>query len=113
MLWGKVDAIHPFEETNVNPLCCLAVLVTLMFCNLSRADDTLPPPRKIETRPPPVIVPYYRVSAYAVWQHYGVGRDGFFHPLVVSTPQGAFYSYTGRPYPWTTTNERNVMPKAE
>ena len=98
----------------MKPLCCLTVLVLLASCNLSRADDPLPPPRKIEQAPAPVVfVPYYRVSAYAVWQHYGVDRSGYFRPRVVDTPFGAYYSATGKPYPWTTTNPRNFMPKAE
>ncbi len=92
----------------------LAVVFFLTVGSLV-ADEPLPPPRKepVEIKPAPVIVyPHVRVSAYAVWDHYAVDRNGFFRPRVIDTPYGAFYSYTGKPYPWTTTNSRNYMPYA-
>jgi hypothetical protein len=58
-----------------------------------------------------MIVPK-RVSAYAVWDLYGVDRQGRFKPRVISTPYGAYYPLTGKPYPWTSTNMRAVMPYA-
>lgn len=96
-------------------LCCLSVLILLASCAFSRADEPLPPPRPVEAAPVPapvVLYPIYRVSAYAVWDHYGVDRNGYFKPRVIATPAGAFYSYTGKPYPWTSTNSRNYMPYA-
>ena len=56
-------------------------------------------------------MPIHRVSAYAVWDYYAVDRSGNFRTRVIATPYGAFYPLTGRPYPWTTTNPRNYMPK--
>jgi hypothetical protein len=53
---------------------------------------------------------YARRSAYEVWQNYGVDRRGFFRPLVVYSPYGAYYRYNGAPFPWTTTHQREFMP---
>ena len=99
----------------MNRLCCLTLLILLASCEPSRADEPLPPPRRIEPAPAPapvVIYPIYRVSAYAVWDHYAVDRGGYFRLRVIDTPAGAFYSYNGKPFPWTTTHSRDYMPYA-
>jgi hypothetical protein len=99
----------------MKPICWLSLLVLLVSNDLSRGDEPLPPPRRVEPAPAPapvVIYPYYRVSAYAVWDHYAVDRQGFFRLRVIDTPTGAFYSYNGKPYPWTTTHSRDYMPRA-
>jgi hypothetical protein len=56
---------------------------------------------------PPV---FYRPSRYAVWQFYGVDRAGYFRPLVVDGPYGAYYLYNGMAYPWTSTHSRDFIP---
>jgi hypothetical protein len=84
---------------------CLFVLL-VAEC-IVRADDTLPPPRIVETI---FIQPTYRRSAYEVWQNYGVDRRGFFRPLVIYSPYGSYYRYDGTPFPWTTTHQREFMP---
>jgi len=88
-----------------------SVLAVLILAVVARADDPLPPPRVVEG--PPVMTfggPIYRRSAYEVWQNYGVDRHGFFRPLVVYSPYGAYYRYNGAPFPWTTTHQREFMP---
>src|SRR5215471_383058 len=89
-----------------------SLLALLMLGIVARADDPLPPPRIVETPPVTVIgwQPIYRRSAYEVWQNYGVDRHGFFRPLVVYSPYGAYYRYNGAPFPWTTTHQREFMP---
>jgi hypothetical protein len=42
----------------------------------------------------------YRTSAYEHWQYRSVGRDGRFHTRVLNTPEGYFYYYNGKPYPY-------------
>jgi hypothetical protein len=81
------------------------------------ADETLPAPRPV---PAPIIYPpafsprpYYRKSAYEVWQYYGVDRQGRFVPRVVRSPYGDyFYLYNGVPYTWTTSHQLDFMPYA-
>ena len=98
-------------------LARLIILAALWsIAGVGRAD-TLPPPRPVAppVAPPVVFLPppsaYYRVSAYAHWQNYGVDRQGYFRPLVVYEPgYGAYYRYNGQPYPWLTTNPLNVQP---
>jgi hypothetical protein len=90
----------------------IAVVALLALGGVVRADDPLPAPRIVETAPTFVVGPslYARRSAYEVWQYYGVDRRGFFRPLVVYSPYGAYYLYDGAPYPWTTTRPREYMP---
>jgi hypothetical protein len=73
-------------------------------------------PEVIPLHPPVIIVQpiypevrFYRPSAYARWQDYGVGWDGRFRPRVISTPYHAYYHYNGEPYPWTATEPRQRM----
>jgi len=68
------------------------------------ADETLGQPNLLQPNPVPVPTAYFRVSRYAVWQYYGVARNGTFRPLVVDTPYGAFYRANGRPFPWVPTH---------
>lgn len=95
----------------------------------ARADEPprLPPPKVVEAfpaLPPPerhgvgptmpggVVLPYHRVSAYAVWDYYAVDRRGRFRPRIIDTPYGAFRAVDGMPYPWVSTNSRYLMPYA-
>jgi hypothetical protein len=58
--------------------------------------------------PPPG---YYRVSAYAHWQYYGVDRFNQFRPRVVLSPYGgAYYLYDGSPYYFVPNQSFNVAP---
>jgi hypothetical protein len=70
-------------------------------------------PELIEPEPmppmPPMLFPPRR-SSYAVWDFYGVGRDGHFRPLVIYSPYGAYYLYNGEPYPWVITHQTDFMP---
>jgi hypothetical protein len=90
----------------------ISLVAVLLALSAVQADDALPPPRVIEMPVGPVIggQPFYRRSAYEVWQSYGVDRRGFFRPLVVYSPYGSYYRYNGAPYPWTTTHQRDFMP---
>jgi hypothetical protein len=93
---------------------------TLVLSAAARADDVLPPPRVVPgvsvPLPPPVFrappPPYYRTSAYAVWQYYGVNRAGQWRPRVLYLPHAAFYLETGRPYPWAVNYNTEFMPYA-
>jgi hypothetical protein len=89
-----------------------ALILGTTLCGPVAADDTLPPPQPVIEAPPSYFVgtPIYRRSAYEVWQNYGVDRQGFFRPLVVNSPYGAYYRYNGAPFPWTTTHQREFMP---
>jgi hypothetical protein len=85
----------------------------------ARADEALPPPRVMPGTglplPPPVFhapPPYYRTSAYEVWQYYGVNRAGQWRPRVLYLPHTAFYLETGQPYPWAVTHNLEFMPYA-
>jgi hypothetical protein len=76
----------------------------------SAADEPAPSPRIVSE---PVLFgppPFYRKSAYDVWQYYGVDRTGHFRPRVVYSPYGAYYLYNGKPFPWTTTHPLDWMP---
>jgi hypothetical protein len=91
----------------------LTTAMALGLCGQTPADDTLPPPQPVLEAPPSYFIsapPYMRRSAYEVWQNYGVDRQGFFRPLVVYSPYGAYYRYNGAPYPWTTTRPLDWMP---
>lgn len=93
-------------------VCILTMAALLTIGERGRADDALPPPRVMEMPPGYVydVSPFARRSAYEVWQNYGVDRRGFFRPLVVYSPFGAYYRYNGAPFPWTTTHQREFMP---
>jgi hypothetical protein len=69
--------------------------------------EPLPLPRVLLPAAPIV---YPRVSKYEVWQYYGIDRQGYFKPLVVATPYGAYYRYDGRPFPWVGNHPLEWMP---
>lgn len=93
-----------------------------------RADDSdaaeeLPMPREVAAEPilpgplPEPILPgplpnpmYFRTSHYAIWQFYGVDRQGRFRPRVIWGPHGAYYLDNGQPFPWVTTHPLEVLP---
>ncbi len=79
---------------------------------MAAADDAIaPPPRVVQPEPgllPPV--GYYRRSAYEVWQNLAVDRQGMWRARVIVTPYGAFYRYSGQPFPWTTTQPYLYTP---
>jgi hypothetical protein len=89
-----------------------AAAILLVLGGHAFADDpVLPPPRVVETPPTYFFSqPYYRRSAYEVWQYYGVDRTGYFRPRVIYSPYGSYYLYNGAPFPWTTTHQREFMP---
>lgn len=77
-------------------------------------DESLPAPRPVPVAPAPVspaLPPpgHYRVDRRAVWQYYQVDRFGQWRPLVVWGPYGAYYLSNGKPFPWATTNNREVL----
>jgi hypothetical protein len=92
----------------VTTAAVLFVLVGQAFAD----DPVLPPPRVVIETPPTYFIsqPYFRRSAYEVWQYYGVDRTGYFRPRVVYSPYGSYYQYNGAPFPWTTTHQREFMP---
>jgi hypothetical protein len=57
---------------------------------------------------PPAVV--YRVSAYQVWQNYGVNMFGEWRPRVIATAEGSWYNGNGQPYYWTATRPGEIMP---
>jgi hypothetical protein len=90
----------------------IAGLVLLASTVSAPADEpTAPPPRVL---PPELLPPlgFYRHDPYEVWQNLAVDYHGFFRARVIDTPYGAFYRYNGKPYPWTTTTQKNYMPYA-
>ncbi len=82
---------------------------TFFVGGLALADEPAPAPKPV---PAQVVwpAPYYRRSAYEVWQYYGVDRYGRFRPRVVYSPYGAYFLYNGAPYPWATTRSLEWMP---
>jgi hypothetical protein len=77
------------------------------------AEGDLPPPRQILPEAPAVVVEapvFQRANRYAVWQYYGVDRYGYFRPLVAYGPHGAYYLYSGEPYPWAPMHPRWWVP---
>src|SRR5437764_1335439 len=70
------------------------------------ADEKLPSPRPV---PPRVMVAPapYRVSAYEVWQNYGIDRSGKFRPRVIYSNYGSYYYANGAPFPWAETHTRD------
>jgi hypothetical protein len=95
----------------------VGVLTTLLGLSAAaRADGPLPPPRLMPVLgaglPPGYysFPPYYRTSAYEVWQYYGVNRAGQWRPRVIYLPHTAFYLQTGQPYPWAATHLTEFMP---
>jgi hypothetical protein len=89
-------------------ICILAVALAAAAGARAAADEPLPPPRIAPPEPPPIVI--YRVSQYEVWQHLAVDQQGRFRPRVVWAPYGAFYTYSGKPYPWLTSDPRRFMP---
>jgi hypothetical protein len=69
--------------------------------------DGMPP---LLLPPGPPLPAYQRTSRMAVWQYYAVDRFHHFRPVVVYGPQGAYYAYDGKPYPWVTNHFRDFMP---
>jgi hypothetical protein len=77
------------------------------------APEVLPAPREVQTEivlSEPWLPLYHRVSRYEVWQNYGVDRRGYFKPLVVYSPYGAYYRYNGHPFPWAQNHPLEWMP---
>ncbi len=95
------------------------VLWTMLFLFFSAsraaaADPTPEPPPLLPPPLPPTIVnpQWGRIDRYAVWQNYAVDRFGKWRPRVLYTPEGAFYYYDGRPFPWVTVHPLEFMPYA-
>lgn len=72
-------------------------------------SEPAPAPRVLGPAPLPHPA-FMRRSAYEVWQYYGVDRQGFFKPLVIYSPYGAYYLYDGTSYPWAQVYPRDWMP---
>ena len=91
----------------------LAILLTSLGIGFCSAREPLSEPTP-EPAPLPYVEirPWGRVNRYAIWQNYAVDRYGYFRPRVIYTPEGAFYYYDGRPYPYLTTHPLNFMPYA-
>jgi hypothetical protein len=71
--------------------------------------EPLPPPHALTPAP---LLAYPRVSRYEVWQYVGIDRQGYFKPLVVAAPYGAYYRVDGRPFPWIYNHPLEWMPYA-
>jgi hypothetical protein len=99
-------------------LATLALATGLVLADTGRtAEPTkaepLPPPRAVGPAAPKAAKPVYfypRVSRYEVWQNYGVTRSGYWRPLVIQGPYGAYYRYNLEPFPWVITHSRSVIP---
>lgn len=70
----------------------------------AQAIETLRAPAVVIERVEPVPLAGIRPDRYAVWQYYGVDRAGSFRPRVILTPEGAYYLYNGKCYPWVSTH---------
>ena len=71
-----------------------------------------PPPQLVNTQ----VMPYYLPASFPrpgtreVWQFYGVDSRGRWLPRVILSPSGAYYYYSGAPYPFTTPRPGLYMP---
>ncbi len=91
----------------------MAALLIGLCVSLSGAGEPLPEPTpEPAPRPYVEIRPLSRVNRYEIWQNYAVDRYGYFRPRVIYTPEGAFFYYDGRPYPYLITHPLNFMPHA-
>jgi hypothetical protein len=77
-----------------------------------------PVPTPVEVLPPRPLLPLAgyqppvapEFGRQSVWGFYGVTRTGRFRPLVVQTPYGAYYRYSGAPFPWANNQTNPYMP---
>src|SRR5579862_246683 len=88
-------------------LFCTALLLILSTSVI--ADEPQPEALPVPRTAAPVIVlppgapeplPYMRQDRYAIWQYYGVDRQGTWRPRVIYAPYGSYYLYNGQPYLW-------------
>ncbi|HXG09125.1 MAG TPA: hypothetical protein VNK04_04990 [Gemmataceae bacterium] len=92
------------------------LLLAARPASAAEPGEPLPAPRPLAPAvvplpsPWPGPHPFMRRSRYEVWQYWGVDRQGFFKPLVVASPYGAYYLYNGKPYPWAYTHPLDWMP---
>jgi hypothetical protein len=95
----------------------LGSILLLLLVVTGVAAEPLPPPVLVPADHPSAVFVYpppmpYRVSRYAVWQYYGVNSAGRFVPRVIDGPLGAYYLYSGAPYPWVSNHTGQYMPYA-
>ncbi len=94
-------------------IAVFAVLFLGLSAGLAAAAEPAPESPPPLLPPPAVLNPQWgRVGRYAAWQNYGVDRLGRWRPRVLYTPDGAFYYYDGRPFPFTTIHPLEFMPYA-
>ena len=91
-----------------------AILFLALSAGLAAAGDPAPEPAPPLLLPPPAVLnpQWGRVGRYAAWQNYSVDRFGRWRPRVLYTPDGAFYTIDGRPFPWTSIHPLEWMPYA-
>ena len=90
-----------------------AILWAALCAGPTLAAEPLPEPAP-EPAPPPYaeIRPWTRANRYDIWQNLAVDRHGYFRPRVVYTPEGSFYYFDGRYYPFMMNRPREFMPYA-
>src|SRR5262249_49841110 len=108
---GGTRTLHPEAAPMRFALTFLAaaLLISSAYAADPPAEEPLPQPRPVAS---PVVVRAipYRVSAYEVWQNYGIDRQGLFRPRVIYSPYGSYYYANGAPFPWVETHTRDFAP---
>jgi hypothetical protein len=92
-------------------MAIVAAGVAQAAVGLAISDDgpvAKPEPVYVETSP----LAFERGNRYEVWQYLAVDRQGRFRPRVIYSPYGAYYLYSGAPFPWTATRPAEFMPYA-
>jgi hypothetical protein len=94
--------------------------------DIDEDEVILPPPQTIEPPLAPRLMPqgFYppvfpalpperpRTGTREAWQYLGVTETGRWRPRVILSPHGAYYYYSGEPYPWPTLRPSSYMPFA-
>jgi hypothetical protein len=86
-----------------------------------KADDK-PAPKKVEENPDEapapralpgetIVLPYYhqRINRWDRWQYVSVAHSNQWRPRVIYSPNGAYYLYNGKPYPWMPVISTNIQ----
>jgi hypothetical protein len=94
----------------------------MMLGSDGRADEPQQPKKDLESLPAPkqllppgdppyLVLPPRRLDTRWVWSLYAPDQSGRLRPRVILAPYGSYYLRDGEPYPWTTTQQRFVLPR--
>jgi hypothetical protein len=73
-----------------------------------KPDEAAPAPRAV---PGELVVPnyyYQRINRWERWDGVAVAHSNQWRPRVIYSPDGAYFLYNGKPYPWMPVNQTNI-----